>query len=628
MKNIFSKSVILGVIALASISCNDSFLERTPTNDLNPDSYWKTLTDLQSYCNGIYNAISDNAGTDDYSLILGFTNNAYNGKTTSVIPTEAMTDNYASVDGSQTWASAIAAGLETIPSNYNSPSYGGWVWAALYRINVFMDNYDKVEVAATADRKLKNGFFGEASLFRAWLYLDKVQKYGDVPLITKSLDTNSPELYGKRNPRKEVMAQVLKDINNACENLPATWPGNRPNRVTKGTALALKARICLYEGTYRKYHNLSDKADYESWLGEAVKAAEECMTLGYEIYKTGNPDKDYATLFTSDDLEGNKEMIMYRKYAVGLLMHRQCGYIINIRAGGTKDFADDFLCIEDDNTAVPTGLSATFDDRTPESTFTNRDPRMSQTFLAPGSQADILNPKSLGGKKFPRLGDMGSWPSATGYHLIKYYILEQDLKGYGQETHDAPIIRYAEVLLSLAEAKAELGTLTQIDLNKTINVLRDRVGMPHMTLNPPMDPKYAGLGISSNLVEIRRERRVELSFENLRYQDLMRWAQGAKLKERVLGIRFEDEDYDAERYIQRDADDPTKITGRVYRSKEEGGAAPVFTFEVSGKHYVDVYAGTNYAAEKRAFDPDKDYLRPIPTAVRSKNPELGQNPKW
>ena len=143
------------------------------------------------------------------------------------------------------------------------------------------------------------------------------------------------------------------------------------------------------------------------------------MTLGYEIYNTGHPDKDYAILFASDDLEGNKEMLMYRKYAVGLLMHRQCGYIINIRAGGTKDFADDFLCIENGK-AVPTSLSSTFDDRTPESTFANHDPRMSQTFLALGKQTEILNPNNLGTKKFPRLGDMGSWPSATGYHLIKY----------------------------------------------------------------------------------------------------------------------------------------------------------------------------------------------------------------
>lgn len=77
MKNIFSKSVLLGVVALVSTSCNDSFLERTPTNDLNSQTFWNTTADLQSFCNGIYNAVSDNAGTDNYNFILGFTNNAY-----------------------------------------------------------------------------------------------------------------------------------------------------------------------------------------------------------------------------------------------------------------------------------------------------------------------------------------------------------------------------------------------------------------------------------------------------------------------------------------------------------------------------------------------------------------------
>lgn len=325
MKNIFSKTALLGIFALASTSCNDSFLERTPTNDLNSQTFWKTTAD------------------------------GYSGKTKSVIPMEAISDNYATVDGSQTWASAIAAGLETIPSNYNSPSYGGWVWTALHRINTFMDSYDRVQVTSPEQATLKRGFFGEAALFRAWFYLDKVQKYGDVPLITHALNIDSPELYQGRDPRNKVMEQVLKDIDDACNSLPAVWPGNRPNRVTQGTALALKARICLYEGTYRKYHKLSDKTDYDTWFAGAVDAAEKCMTLGYEICNTGNPNKDYAALFTTDDLEGNKEMLMYRKYATGLLMHRQCGYIINIRAGGTKDFADDFLCVEDGK-AIPTGL--------------------------------------------------------------------------------------------------------------------------------------------------------------------------------------------------------------------------------------------------------------------------------
>ena len=101
------------------------------------------------------------------------------------------------------------------------------------------------------------------------------------------------------------------------------------------------------------------------------------------------------------------------------------------------------------------------------------------------------------------------------------------------------MLRYAEVLLNLAEAKAELGTITQSDLDRTVNVIRDRAGMPHLTLNPVMDPKYAAEGLSSLIIEIRRERRVVLCFEDTRYQDLMRWKWGKRLANRVLGLRCE-----------------------------------------------------------------------------------------
>jgi len=141
--------------------------------------------------------------------------------------------------------------------------------------------------------------------------------------------------------------------------------------------------------------------------------------------------------------------------------------------------------------------------------------------------------------------------------------------------------------------------------------LRDRAGMPHLTLNPVMDPKYTDLGISSLLVEIRRERRVELCFEDTRYQDLMRWKQGKRLAQRVLGMRFEPSYFDLPRF-----------------TPEEGKADPnrVKLVEVNGKHYIDVFAGTDW--ENRVFDEDKHYLHPIPVNVIGKNTEIKQNPNW
>lgn len=601
------KYMIMGAVALSVTACNDSFLDRTPTNDLNDNAFWNTTSDLETYCNGIYNEAASN-GT--YRFMIGFHSDAYSVKVTGPYSMEAMSDNFATMDGSQTWASAVAAGIENQPSG--NPCYASWTWNLLRRINVFMANYDRVQT----DESAKLPYVGEALFFRAWFYLYMVQNYGDVPLVTIPLETNSPELYGERTPRKEVMAQVLKDINDACTYLPAEEWG--ANRLTRGAALALKARIGLYEGTYRKYHKLGDEAEF---LNACVEACEQLMKMGYEIYDTGNPNKDYTTLFTTDDLSSNKEVIFYRKYAAGLKRHRMCGYTVNLRNGGTKDFVDDYLCLDADGVARPVALSHDYSNDTPEQEFANRDPRLSQTFLAPGNDAAkaLFEDGNLGKFTFPRLGNMTNWPTLTGYHAIKYYIREQDKKGFNEETHDYPLFRYAEVLLNYAEAKAELGQCTQDVLDETINVLRDRVDMPHLTVNPEMDPKYAKYGLDALLIEIRRERRVELSFEYLRYQDLMRWAWGDKLKERVLGMRLEDSAFSDPRY-----------DGNITKAgSSNAGKNPVYVFVAEdGKQYIDAYGGTNYAVERRSFDPAKDYLRPIPSSAIAANPALGQNPGW
>lgn len=613
MKRIY-RYMITGVMAMSMIACNDSFLDRTPTNDLNDMAFWNTTDDLEAYCNGIYNEASNNySGSDTYKFLIGFNSDAWAVKVTGPYTIEAMSDNFATMDASQTWASAVAAGIETVPSG-SGTSYAGWSWTLLRRINVFMANYDKVQ----AEESAKLPYVGEALFFRAWFYLYMVQYYGDVPLVTIPMETNSPELFASRTPRKEVMAQVLKDINDACTYLPAEkW---KEGRLTKGAALALKSRIGLYEGTYRKYHNLGGEAEF---LNACVEASEELMKMGYAIYDTGNPQKDYTALFTTDDLASNSEVILYRKYASGLKRHRICGYTINLRNGGTKDFVDDFLCLDADGVARPVALSHDYKNDTPEQEFTNRDPRLSQTFLAPGTDAAKAlftgANATLAARNFPRLGAMTAWPTLTGYHPIKYYIAEQDKKGFNEETHDYPLFRYAEVLLNYAEVKAELGQCTQDVLDETINVLRDRVDMPHLTINPEMDPKYAKYGLDALLIEIRRERRVELSFEYLRYQDLMRWAWGDKLKERVLGMRLEDADFNDPRYDG----DITKA------GTPEAGSNPIYVFVAEdGKQYIDAYGGTNYAVERRSFDPAKDYLRPIPGAAISANPNLGQNPGW
>ena len=594
MKRYIYYIVALTGISLLSTSCNDSFLNRIPTDDLNDKGYWNTANDLEVYNNGIYNEAANN-GT--YEFLSGYGTGGYASSYQASLWKDVVSDNFASKSYTDhAGMTKRAAGLETIPTGVST---GGWQWGLLRRINVFFANYGK----ANEPVSIKNQYAGEAYFFRAWFYLDKVQKYGDVPWIGKPLTTSSEEVYGPRDSRLTVMDSVLVDIDKACKYLPTTWTG-KECRVNQGAALALKSRICLYEGTYRKYHKLS--SDYDKWLKEAVNAAEECMKLGYSI------SSDYAALFNSEDLSSNKEIIFYQKYAAGLMGHRLSGYIVaNDGCGATKDFVEDFLCLEPDGKAVPMALSTSYNDDTYENELKNRDPRLTYTILDPKKSKDILY--SMNQYSFPRVAGMTKMESSTGYHVIKYYSAVQDAKGQNNETSDAPIFRYAEILLNLAEAKAELGTLTQTDLDKTINVLRNRVNMPHLTLNPVMDPKYAGEGLSALLVEVRRERRIELSFENTRYQDLMRWKQGKRLVQRVLGMRFEPSYFDDPHY------NPT-----------EGKANPklVLLYEdpKSHKHYIDVFKNTDY--EKRVFDEEKHYLRPIPTDVISMNPKIGQNPNW
>jgi hypothetical protein len=514
---------------------------------------------------------------------------------------ECVSDNFASIEANMQYWEIISAGKETIPANPGTVFGTGnsWRWSFLYRCNYFLDNYQK---ATAVSEETRNWYAGEVYFWRAWFYFDKVQEYGDVPLITHTLNETSPELYAKQNPRAEVMEQVLADINKAVEFLPDSWPATSPDRVTKGTANTLKSRIGLFEGTFRKYHGL---AGGEAFLTAAVTAADAVIiSKKYEIYNTGKPDADYRTLFISSDLHGNKEVILPKIYAipgVGNAIGNAIGGAAPSFAGATKDFVDDFLCIEGDGTAKPVALSAVFKDDAIEDFFDHRDPRLGQTVLDPRREDEMFGTTA---GTFPHITGMKPiWSSPTGYHYVKNYNKESMKITLTDEITDFPVLRYAEVLLNYAEAKAELNTITQGDLDLSINKLRDRVAMPHLNLNPPMDPKYAGEGISALLVEIRRERRVELSFENTRYFDLMRWKKGAYLAKPKLGMRLED------------ADKAGRYAGTT--------AATVL---VNGKKYIDAFAGNPMAI--RIFDENKHYLHPIPTNAIAKNPNLVQTPGW
>ncbi len=599
MKIVNNISLIITAL-LIGFGCNDGFLDREPIMDVTNNNYWKTTAELELYNNGIYDLSGNNS---TYLFLTGFANGS-NSPTYSNMAMEYRSDNGASNEGTHNLWRNIAAGLNTTSDAY------GWNWTLLRRCNVFLDNYSKVD--ASDDQK--NQYAGEAYFFRAWFYMDKIQQFGKAPLVTKSLTEESEELYEKQASRADVMVQVLSDINKAIDYLPNSWSGSTL-RVTKDVALALKSRICLFEGTYRKYHTeLGLQSTANDWLSECVSASQDLMNgkngNNYVIYSSGNPDSDLRALFIQPDLSsfyGNgKEVIFYRQYAYPGVAHRQSGYIFAQTAGPSRDFVEDFLCVESDGSAKPVRLSSTYKDDTYLEQFDNRDPRLGQTVLDPRREMEILKTQ-IG---YPRVPGMTGWMSPTGYYYIRSYEYDDAQRGNPQEINDYPLFRYAEVLLNYAEAKAELGTITQADLDASIKPLRDRVNMPKLELNPSMDPKYADEGLPSLLIEIRRERRIELAYENFRYYDLMRWKQGTKLSKRILGTRLEDADYNA--LVQQN----------------NGKALSITRITVDGKKYIDAYAGTNYAVEKRTFDESKNYLLPIPISEFAKNPNLEQTEGW
>lgn len=261
---------------------------------------------------------------------------------------------------------------------------------------------------------------------------------------------------------------------------------------------------------------------------------------------------------------------------------------------------EDYLCSD----GLPISLSSLYQgDAQIEDVFMNRDPRLRQTILHP-DDVPLYQYNRNDTRPYPRLVGMeGGQRINTGYHIIKVYDVNTAHATYNTSDTPAIILRYGEVLLNYAEAMAELGTISQADLDVSINLLRDRVGMPHLDMGSvPVDPRYTADGVSPLIIEIRRERRVELFMEGFRYNDLKRWKQGKKLELPDLGIRWDDAAI-------------ARYSGATVQSRI-----------VDGVPYIDVYAGTDWADP--VFDESKHYLWPIPLSAISQNPNITQNPGW
>ena len=547
---------ILVAVTLLTVSCND-YLDRFPKDSFSEPTFFKTENDLIYYANQFYGSLPVQRMDND--------NNSDN-----MVPQNINT---------------FLAGTYTVPG-----SGGGWAsgdWANIRSCNYFLEHYSRAETS------FKERYAGEVRFFRALFYWYKVVNFGDVPLLLKALDDNSEELYGPREKREKVMDEVvLEDLKFAVANLPEKNQA-AAGRLHKDAARALMSRICLWEGTYRKYRNIEGA---DTYLDACVKASEELMDAGYDIYSTGNTDEDYRNLFIQKDLRSNPEAIFYRAYITDKNTHNYTRQASENNTGMSKDFVDSYLFLDD---GKPIGLTShPYDDSTPAKECEGRDPRYTQTIATPGF---IMTLPDLA----VNLPAIGTSRTSTGYWNIKGR--SSDLAQFNADKSDLDlfIFRYAEVLLNYAEAKYELtGSLTIAELDKSINLIRDRVGMPHLTTNPDADPNsvISGSTVARLLYEIRRERRIELVGEGFRFNDIIRWKAGKLIEgvKTIRGMKLTDE-------LRSQYADPSSLNN----------------IAVDDDYYIIVYPSI---ATTRKWN-DKSYLYPLPTDEKDRC-HYEQNPGW
>jgi hypothetical protein len=585
--------IVAAVFAMLTVSCKKN-LEKFPLDSLTPQQAFSSEQDLQLYVNSFYQMVpSAQAIYGESGSIQGYYlhGNILNDQTIW-----DQKNNY-------------------LHGGFTSKDAQGWSWTDLRNINYFLEQSKRSDIPAAT----LNQYVAVAKFFRAWFYYDKVNLFGDVPWYGKVLSSADPDLYKARDSRELVMDSVLSDINFAVQWASAS-KSSTSSKITKWVALALKSRICLYEGTYRKYHtelNLGSSAN--AWLQEAVSAATELMGSGqYQLHNTGNPSKDYRALFTAQSPLSD-EVILARLYNDGMkIYHNATGFFSNYgkyQPSFTRRFIKTYLNIDGSRfTDMPGNETMEFKDETQ-----NRDARLAQTIRTPGYK------RSDGTLAAPYMAAA----AVSGYQILKFSLDDPKLDLVGNSYNSIPVLRYAEVLLNYAEAKAELGSFTSDDWNKTVGLLRKRAGIQDLsmptTVDPYMQANYYPDITSPALMEIRRERAIELAAEAFRYTDLKRWKAGSLLEKVKTGIYVPAE---GDLIDLNDDGSPdvcfvtnvpsTRVPG-VYYFKINNGIAKL----ADGDH-----GELQYQLNQTPVYPDYKYYAPLPYTELLMNKNLVQNDGW
>jgi len=585
---ILSFAVLFGVLS----GCSKDALDKQPLSEIPEGGYFRNAQDLEFFTNPLYTMLNMNDRLQSDHLV-------------------QMTLSDMIIGGDR----------RTVPN-----SGGGWDWVHLRRINTLLARVNQCKDEAAV---LK--YSAVARFFRAMFYFNMIKQFGDVPWYDTELSSSDKSLYKPRDPRELVMTKMIEDVDYAIANLPTQAS---VFRVNKWTALALKARFCLYEGTFRKYQGGNEANKYLELSAAAAKKLMDENGNQYRLFTTGGQDKAYFTLFSQDNANPAEYILAIDYSSSPRVNHDASSFTMSAAQGRpsyTKKFVNTYLMKDGTRfTDQPGWQTMTFLDEVKD-----RDPRLSQS---------IRNPKFTlsDNKPFPNKFAI----SVDGYHPIKF--LQDETKGYdvrvGYSSNDLPVFRYAEVLLNYAEAKAELGTLTQGDIDISIKLLRDRVGMPNLDMgaaNANPDPylssaatgyKNVTAGNQGVILEIRRERAIELVQEGFRIDDLVRWKAGYCIDQPLVGIYFPgagaydltgDGKTDLILYNKGGTKPPSQVGVEMYEIGTPVSNGGIILTEGT-KGNVFFHSNITLAG----FNEQRDYFYPIPINERSLNHNLAQNPGW
>lgn len=584
--NILSAGLLLAT-AVSFSSCDD-FLTRDPQD---------TVTDVPSFWNNEENLRT--SFLDYYTYFFPGYRSGWN-----------RADNFAETNVAD-WTDDNAQEVATLFTKVApTTDADNWNFEKIRNMNLLLSRIQSSSLGEEA----KNHWSGVARLFRAMEYAKLVQKFGDVPYYDAVVgSTDNEQLYRARDPRTTVMDKVNEDLAFACANIRVN-DGTKGLTVNRAVAQGFASRIMLFEGTWQKYH-----ANNTAKAAEYLKAAKDyaaalMQTNAYSIAPS------YKSLTTSEDLAGNPEIIMYRSYVENVVMHSLMSFqnTEHEKSSPSRSFIDAFLT----KNGLPIHQAGNTDYKGKEyaKEIQNRDPRL----------ADNIDEESG-----LRLNGVAAVYAASGYYANRYVNKDLINKPGGMSstnTTDAPVMKLNEVLMNYIEAAAELAdlgqyTLTQADFDKTINAIRDRQStqMPHVTLagnalkvnGVEINDPDRDATVTPIIWEIRRERRVELAYEGLRFNDLRRWgkleyADMTKNKKLNMGAWINKADY------PENAEALAKITlcdenGNIVTGNE-GYIMPI-----------------TEVAKMRVMA-DKDYLYPIPvdqiTMYENHGFKLTQNPGW